>query len=235
MLGAAVVLGGALWKWPRAPEPPSFKQVTFRRANIAEARFAPDGQTIVYGAAVEGRHNRLFSARLGSPEVRALDLPDGDIAAISASGDMAIVLSHSYNSRVPGTLARVSLAGGAPRDLAEKVSMADWGPDGRDLAVVRHDGVKRRLEYPIGKVLYESDTADHVPPRFAEGGSGRLPRGGRTARSCASSTSRERRPRSRPATGDPCSAWPGLPKATRSGSRSGGSSGPSPSAATSAS
>ena len=163
MLGGAVVLGGALWKWPRAPEPPSFKQVTFRRASIAEARFAPDGQTIVYGAAVEGRHNRLFSARLGSPEVRALDLPDGDIAAISASGDMAIVLSHSYNSRVPGTLARVSLAGGAPRDLAEKVSMADWGPDGRDLAVVRHDGVKRRLEYPIGKVLYESDRRISFP------------------------------------------------------------------------
>ena len=163
MLGGAVVLGGALWKWPRAPEPPSFKQVTFRRANIAEARFAPDGQTIVYGAAVKGRHNRLFSARLGSPEVRALDLPEGDIAAISASGDMAIVLSHSYNSRVPGTLARVSLAGGAPRDLAEKVSMADWGPDGRDLAVVRHDGVKRRLEYPIGKVLYESDRRISFP------------------------------------------------------------------------
>ena len=76
---------------------------------------------------------------------------------------MAIVLSRSYNSRVPGTLARVSLAGGAPRELAEKVSMADWGPDGRDLAVVRHDGVKRRLEYPIGKVLYESDTGISFP------------------------------------------------------------------------
>ena len=163
MLGGALVLGGALWKRPRAPEPLAFKQVTFRRGNIAEARFAPDGRTIVYGAAVEGRHNRLFSARLGSAEVRALDLPDGDIAAISASGEMAIVLSRSYNSRVPGTLARVSLAGGAPRELAEKVSMADWGPDGRDLAVVRHDGVKRRLEFPIGKVLYESDTAISFP------------------------------------------------------------------------
>jgi Tol biopolymer transport system component len=76
---------------------------------------------------------------------------------------MAIVLSRSYNSRVPGTLARVSLAGSAPRELAEKVSMADWGPDGRDLAVVRHVGVKRRLEYPIGKVLYESDTGISFP------------------------------------------------------------------------
>jgi serine/threonine protein kinase/Tol biopolymer transport system component len=163
MVGGAVVLVGGLWKWPRAPEPLAFKQVTFRRGNIAEARFAPDGQTIVYGAALDGRHNRLFSARMGSPEVRALDLPEGDIAAISASGEMAIVLSGSYNGRVPGTLARVSLAGGAPRELAEKVSMADWGPDGRGLAVVRHDGDKRRLEFPIGKVLYESDTGIRFP------------------------------------------------------------------------
>jgi serine/threonine protein kinase/dipeptidyl aminopeptidase/acylaminoacyl peptidase len=163
MLGGAVVLGVALWRWPRAPEPPVFKQVTFRRGNIGEARFAPDGQTIVYGAAVEGRRNRLFSARLGSPEVRALELPEGDIAAISASGEMAIVLSRSYNSRVPGTLARVSFAGGAPRELAENVSMADWGPDGRDLAVVRHDGPKPRLEFPIGKVLYESETGIKFP------------------------------------------------------------------------
>jgi Tol biopolymer transport system component len=164
LLGGAAALAFAILKGPRAPEPLAFKQVTFRRENIAEARFTPDGQTIVYGAAVEGRHNRLFSARLlGSPEVRALDLPEGDIAAISASGEMAIVLSRSYNSRVPGTLARVSLAGGAPRELAENVSMADWGPDGRDLAVVRRDGVKRRLEYPIGKVLYESDAGISFP------------------------------------------------------------------------
>jgi Tol biopolymer transport system component len=163
LLGGALVLGGALWKWPRAREPLAFKQVTFRRESIGEARFAPDGQTVVYGAAVEGRHNRLFWARLGSPDVRALDLPEGDIAAISASGEMAIVLSRSYNSRVPGTLARVSFAGSVPRELAEKVSMADWGPDGRDMAVVRHDGVKRRLEYPIGKVLYESDTGISFP------------------------------------------------------------------------
>jgi len=64
--GGGLLLAGAFWKWPGAREPPSFNQVTFRRGNIAEARFAPDGQTIVYTAAVEGRHNRIFAARLGS-------------------------------------------------------------------------------------------------------------------------------------------------------------------------
>ena len=32
---------------------------------------------------------------------------------------------------------------------------ADWSPDGADLAVVSFAGGRYRLEYPIGKVLYE--------------------------------------------------------------------------------
>jgi eukaryotic-like serine/threonine-protein kinase len=157
VLGGAVVLAGAFLKWPRASEPLSFRQVTFQQANINEARFLPDGQTIIYGAAIDGRHSRLFASRLGSPEVRALDLPEGRIAAISPSGEMAIILGRSYHGYEPGTLVRVSLAGGAPRELLEKVSGADWGPRGASLAVVRHDGARTRLEFPIGKVLYQSD------------------------------------------------------------------------------
>jgi Tol biopolymer transport system component len=173
VLGMAIGLGGALLERPRSTESPVFEQVTFRRGVIAEARFAPDGQTIVYGAAVEGHHNRLFSARLGSAEVRALDLPEGDIAGITASGEMAVILEKSYLSRQPGTLARVSLAGGAPRELLKDVSMAAWGPDGKSLAVIRHDGPKPRLEFPIGKELYVSETGI-VNPRVS-------PRGDRIA------------------------------------------------------
>jgi hypothetical protein len=169
LLGA-LALAGVLLSRPRQAKP-VFKQVTFRRGSIAEARFAPDGQTVVYGAVVEGRHNRLFSARLGSAEVRPLELPEGDIAGITASGEMAVILGRSYWSRVPGTLARVSLAGGAPRELLEHVSMADWGPDGKSLAVVRHEGPKPRLEFPIGRVLYEGACWN---PRVS-------PKGGRVA------------------------------------------------------
>jgi Tol biopolymer transport system component len=50
----------------------------------------------------------------------------------------------------------VPLEGGAPRELLEKVSLADWSPDGRDLAIVHNVGGKNRLEFPIGKVLYET-------------------------------------------------------------------------------
>src|SRR5207248_9952477 len=33
---------------------------------------------------------------------------------------------------------------------------ADWAPDGSNLAVVRDLGGQNRLEYPIGKVLYQT-------------------------------------------------------------------------------
>src|SRR5262249_11234416 len=176
-VGGTLALAGALLSRPREAKP-IFKQITFRRGSIAEARFAPDGQTVVYGAVVEGHYNRLFSARLGSAEVRPLELPEGDIAGITASGEMAVILGRSYFSRVPGTLARASPGGGAPGELLEQGSMADWGPDGKSLAVVRHEGPKPRLEFPIGTVLYEgtcwnprvSPKGDRVAFRTAEGG-----------------------------------------------------------------
>jgi Tol biopolymer transport system component len=154
--------------------PPRFKQLTFRRGVVAEARFAPDGQTVVYGAAWEGQHNRIYSARVDSPESRPLDVPEGDVHAVSATGEMAMSIGRFYFRKLPQRLARVSMAGGAPRALLEDVVAADWAPNGRDLAVVRSDGAGSRLEFPIGKVLYRSHKSDMGFPRVS-------PRGDRVA------------------------------------------------------
>ena len=62
------------------------------------------------------------------------------------------VRSQAYS----GTLARMPLVGGAPREVLENVEWADWSPDGSQLAIVRDVGGRDRLEYPIGKVLYET-------------------------------------------------------------------------------
>jgi len=53
------------------------------------------------------------------------------------------------------TLARSPLGGGAPRELLQEVQAAEWAPDGT-LAVAHYVEGKVRLEYPIGKVLYET-------------------------------------------------------------------------------
>jgi len=50
------------------------------------------------------------------------------------------------------------MAGGAaPREVLEDVQWADWSPDGQELAIVREVEAKVRLEFPIGRVLYETD------------------------------------------------------------------------------
>jgi hypothetical protein len=50
----------------------------------------------------------------------------------------------------------VPLSGGSPREVLREVRSADWGPDGKDLAVVRQAEARQRLEYPPGRLVYES-------------------------------------------------------------------------------
>jgi serine/threonine protein kinase len=151
---AAFLLGERAGKSP----PPSFQRLTFRRGYVFSARFAPDGRTVVYGAAWDGKPVQLFSTRPQSPESVPFPLPGADVLAISSSGELALSLGrHFFDSwESSGTLARVPLSGNAPREVLENVLAADWAPNGADLAVVRIVGSRIRLEYPIGNSLYET-------------------------------------------------------------------------------
>ena len=165
-LALAVLAAGAALGWlaavafrPARPAgDPSFTRLTFRRGTLNGMRFAPDGQTVVYGAEWDGGPAEIFSTSVDGPESRSLGLRDAHLLAVSSRGQMAVLLRprrlHHYVTR--GTLAEVALAGGTPRERAEGVEWADWSPDGSDLAVVRTQGGKSRLEYPIGTLLSES-------------------------------------------------------------------------------
>ena len=137
---------------------PVLKRVSFRRGTIGSARFAPDGQTIVYSAAFTNQPMEVYSTRIDSHESRTLDLPQGGLFGISSTGEMAIAVGQRtmLGWERSGTLARVPLGGGAPREILEEVQEADWSPDGRQLAVVRNVNGVRRLEYPVDKVLYST-------------------------------------------------------------------------------
>ena len=137
----------------------SFRQLTFRRGNLLSGRFAPDGRTIIYSAAWDGKPAELFSVRTDSLESRPLGIPNADILSISSKGELAILMKKGFLATTAGagTLARVPLGGGAPREVAEDIMFADWSPDGSELAVIPiRSGEKSRLEYPIGKTLYET-------------------------------------------------------------------------------
>jgi Tol biopolymer transport system component len=137
---------------------PSYQPLTFRRGLVISARFGPDSQTVVYGAAWDGQPVRLFTTRPGSPESTRLDLPDSDVLAVSRSGEMALSLGRHFTLGLEtrGTLARVPLSGAAPREMLTDVESADWAPDGTGLAVIHVVQDHYRLEFPIGRILYET-------------------------------------------------------------------------------
>jgi len=148
-----------------------FQRLTFRRGMIVNARFAPDGRSVVYGAAWDGNPVEIFTTRPDSPESRPLGIRPATSLAVSSTGELAILLGWrpviGWENR--GTLARMALDGGAPREILENVQEADWSPDGRGMAVVHENGGERRLEYPIGKVLHRtSDWISH--PRISPDG-----------------------------------------------------------------
>ncbi len=155
-VAAGILAGRPVWK-ARFSSRPTMRQLTFRRTSILDAHFAPDGQSVVYGAAAadqtKGNFGELLSARLGTPEARSLGLPSANVLSISPTGELAIIVGGWARQ---GTLATVPLAGGAPRELLENVRQADWAPDGKSLAVVHVVKDHMRLEFPIGKVLYEA-------------------------------------------------------------------------------
>jgi DNA-binding winged helix-turn-helix (wHTH) protein/WD40 repeat protein len=140
-----------------AVTPPSFTRLTYQRGIVFSARFAPDGH-VVYGASWDNKPIRLFTTRSDFPESLPLDLRAAHLLAISRKGEMALALNGtlvSFPVFLNGMLARAPLAGGAPREMIEDVRYADWDPRG-ELAVVHHVAGQSRLEYPIGKVLYQT-------------------------------------------------------------------------------
>ena len=155
---AATLFAGKLLFSKSPLPPPSYRQLTFRRGSIRSARFAPDGQTILYSAAWQGNPTDVFTARPEAPESRSMGLSHTQLMSVSSAAELAVLLdSKAIGTWVNmGTLARAPLAGGAPRDVMEQVQWADWGPDGNSLAVVRDFGGKNQLEYPIGKALYQT-------------------------------------------------------------------------------
>ena len=154
VVGAAYVLGGRVQR----SRPPTYRQLTFRRGTILTARFSHGGETIVYGAAWDGSPFQIFATRPGSPESSPLALPAADLLAISPSDELAVSLDRRFvfSWMNGGTLARVPLAGGSPREVLNAMQEADWTLDGASLVAVQRVEGRHRLEVPIGKVVYET-------------------------------------------------------------------------------
>jgi len=162
---AGLIAGALLWPRREPNATPVFSHLTYQLGTVDSARFSPDGHTIVYSAAWEGRPLQLFSTRAEFPQPQPLGLERVRVGGVSASNEIALLL---HSDRANPTLARAALSGGAPREVLEHVRDANWAPNG-DLVIVRMANGRDRLEYPVGKMLYEtSGWISH--PRFSKKG-----------------------------------------------------------------
>ncbi len=94
LLGLGLLAGWGLTAIRQKPSSPSYRRLTFRRGTVFTARFAPDGQTVVYSGAWEGQPSRIFATRAGSVESRSLQLPDARVLAVSSTGELAISIGR---------------------------------------------------------------------------------------------------------------------------------------------
>ena len=190
--------GGWIAGSGRVEEPPLYRQITFRRGTVRNARFAPDGQTIVYSAAWEGDPLEIFSKNAESPESRPLGFNGAVLIAISSTGEMAISVNYSLVGTYigTGTLSRVPLAAGAPRAVLDDVQSADWSPDGSNLAVVSNVERPHAARYPIGKIAVRNRRLAEPSSRVARRHDGRVrrsPAAGRRRRHRSRSWTRQGR------------------------------------------
>jgi eukaryotic-like serine/threonine-protein kinase len=157
---AALVYGLGWWHGKGSAHGPQaeYQQITFRTGSIGNARFTPDG-SIVYSASWEGGEDQLYMSRTDDPGSRELGIKDAELLSISKGGELAIRLNTEYHGGYArsGTLARVPLSGGTPREVLDNVGDADFSANGDSMAVVRYlpENNHWRLEYPIGKVLLD--------------------------------------------------------------------------------
>jgi eukaryotic-like serine/threonine-protein kinase len=158
LLTAATVLLAVTQLLHTSAPAPAYRRLTFEAGTVYSARFAPNAQSIVYSAAWNDKPVQLFSTVGNSLLAQPLNLSDANLLAISRNNELAVVLHGTHNGElepVGGMLARTPLAGGSPKELLADVRWADWDSQG-NLAVVDYVDAHSRLEYPIGKVLYQS-------------------------------------------------------------------------------
>jgi DNA-binding winged helix-turn-helix (wHTH) protein/Tol biopolymer transport system component len=174
-----LAVAGVGWKLSRRavsdPAPAvEFQRLTFDLPELGDARFTPDGASVVFSGGGHSHNATVYTQRIGASGPQALRMLKSVLLAVSRQGELAVL---AEGARSPfavafktdaGTLARVTLGGGAPRELLADVEAADWSPDGQ-LAVVRRVGHRSRLEFPIGKVLYQS-AGWIASPRFSPSG-----------------------------------------------------------------
>ena len=181
-------IGGSRLPW-RSP-PGSQEECSSRSAKRQfHSRFitkslSAEGMSIPRGLVPMAR--RFISAPPGT-EIPSTFIPRGQAAPNAAMGfrgpahgnlldrrDGCLTSKPLRSFQQFGTLARMPLAGGAPREILDQVNWADWSPDGSNLAIVR----RRRIysaRVPDRQGGVQDARLDRRPANFSQGRPHRVP------------------------------------------------------------
>ena len=90
------------------------------------------------------------------------------LLSVSSKGELAVLTRPRYlrHSLFLGTLARMPLEGGAPREIADGVREADWTPDGSDLVVIARRQREGPPRVPARQGAGRDAAATSVEPAF---------------------------------------------------------------------
>lgn len=155
---AAAGLGMLVQRWLTPPQAAlTFEKKTWDPMSIFNARFGPDGQTIIFSAATAGNIPELYAVRPGTIAPEPLGDKNVQLLSVSPKGELAVIMNARYDHHriFDGTLARMTLDS-PPRPWMEDVRDADWAPDGEQLAIVHKLPGGDQLEYPAGTARYKA-------------------------------------------------------------------------------
>ncbi len=133
------------------------KRVSFRSGSIYSARFTSDGRGLAYTGAFEAAPPRVYAGVLDGAQLRPVSEAGAFLFDLSGKDELALAGIPDETQNMEGrTLARASLAGGAPRPLYEGVVSADFATDD-SLVLIRFHDARFFIEYPPGNVVVTSN------------------------------------------------------------------------------
>ena len=152
IMGVAAAFAAGWFLRPQS-KPAHWQRITRSASNVRAARFTRDGRSVVSSASPYGKPSQVLVGPVDDSGATAIASGGAELRAVSRSGKIAIVRFNNEGSPV---LYELPLGGGGERLVAANVSEADYGPDD-SLAAIRVTDTNMKLEYPLGKVVYEVD------------------------------------------------------------------------------
>ena len=162
LLAVAFVAGTRFTDGP--PAIPTYKRLTFRRGTVTSARFAPDGNTIVYSAAWEGGRRELFSTRPESSESRSLNIQDA-----VASVDYRLSPVARFPAQIHDLKAAIRFLRAKQVEYGydtKRLAIAGNSAGGHLAALVGVTNGHERLEGKVGDYLDESSDVQAIVSFF---------------------------------------------------------------------